>query len=150
MFATTRRPKPGPTDVYRLYGRRGDLLYIGITNSTYHRFAQHAADKHWWSQVDPARTTVTQYPTRNQALRAEEYAIKAELPAYNKVHHPAWGGTYVGERPASRVSSPFIAAAVCLGLLIGSWVGGWWIPVGPQVALAFFAVLAIRLGWLRR
>lgn len=148
MYRT--RPKQGFTVVYRLYGYGGRLLYIGITNSTVHRFAQHAAEKDWWGEVDEDRTTLTPYPTRNQALRAEEYAIKGELPAYNKVHHPAWGGTYVGERPTSRVSNPFAVAAICLGLLAGSWLGWWWIPVGPQVALGFFALLAVRVGWLRR
>lgn len=150
MYRYRARPKPGPTDVYRLYDHAGRLLYIGITNSVYHRMNQHADDKRWWPEVDEERTEIVRYPTRDQALRAEEYAIKRELPRYNKVHHPAWGGTYVGERPTSRVSSPLVAAGVCAFLLAGSWLGWWWVPVGPQVALGFFALLAVRVGWLRR
>lgn len=149
-YANGRTPKPGPTDVYRLYDYGGRLLYIGISNAPDLRFRQHADDKRWWPYVDEERTKLTHYPTRDQALRAEEYAIKRELPMYNKVHHPAWGGTYVGERPTSQVSSPFAMAAVCLGLLAGSWLGWWWIAPGVQVALAFLAVIGIRVGWLRR
>lgn len=149
MPRTVRRPHPGRTAVYHFYGHGGALLYVGITNSPRHRFAQHADDKHWWREVDVSRTTVEWYPTRDQALRVEEYSIKRELPRYNKVHHPAWGGTYVGERPADRVGRPVAVALVCGTLLLGSVIGWWEIPIGPQCALGFIMAWAGRVALLR-
>lgn len=152
MSRTIRRPHPGRTAVYRFYDRRGALLYIGITNSPRHRFAQHADPRDgrpWWGQVDESRTTIEWYSTRNQALRVEEHSIKSELPMHNKVHHPAWGGTHVGERPTDRVARPIALAVVCGGLLLGS-ISGWWsVPIGPQVVLGFLMVVGLRTAFLR-
>lgn len=148
----TRRPYPGRTYLYRLYAHDGRLLYIGISNSPTIRFSQHATGpdrKAWWSMVDMKRTTLRTFETRNDALRAEEYAIKTEGPAYNKVHNPDWHGTYRGEQPTDRVSRPLSLAGVCALFLLGSLVGWCSIPLGPQFALLFVAVLAVRLAWSR-
>lgn len=149
MRRTIRRPHPGRTAVYHFYDRYGALLYIGITNSPRHRFAQHADDKHWWNMVDESRTAIQWYSTRNQALRVEERSIKVELPRYNKVHHPAWGGTYVGERPTDRVARPLALALTCGVLLCGSILDWWRIPIGPQVVLGFLVVMGVRTAFLR-
>jgi predicted GIY-YIG superfamily endonuclease len=44
------------TAVYRLYDRDRNLLYVGIAYVPAERWAQHALDKPWWSQV--SRKTV--------------------------------------------------------------------------------------------
>jgi hypothetical protein len=71
------------TVLYRLFGAAGDLLYAGVTGDLRGRFTQHAADKHWWSQV--TRKTVTWYGSRSDALLAETAAIADEHPRYNIV-----------------------------------------------------------------
>ncbi len=78
----------GRTALYRLYDSSGALLYIGVTNDPQTRFAQHAADKNWWPLV--ARTEIEWYSTRPDALAAEEAAIKAKSPRFNRDHSPAW------------------------------------------------------------
>lgn len=73
-----------PHVVYRLFDAQGHLLYVGTTCNFVQRMWQHAADhKHWWSQVDRARTTVETYLTRDTARKAEAAAIADESPKYN-------------------------------------------------------------------
>lgn len=73
------------TWLYRMFDEAGVLLYIGISRDAFIRFAQHAKDKPWISQV--AKWERESYPSRAQALRAEKAAIQAEHPLYNVVHN---------------------------------------------------------------
>jgi predicted GIY-YIG superfamily endonuclease len=74
-----------PVALYRLYGARGELLYVGITKDLPVRFSQHACDKVWWPQV--VRKTAVLYGSRGDALKAEKAAIRAEFPVHNKTGH---------------------------------------------------------------
>jgi hypothetical protein len=47
------------------------------------RLAQHALDKDWWPEVDPARTTFTTWPSHDAAAEHEAVMIAAERPLYN-------------------------------------------------------------------
>ncbi|MFI7294014.1 GIY-YIG nuclease family protein [Streptomyces sp. NPDC050121] len=71
------------TALYRLFDRRGGLLYVGITNDPAFRWKQHRGDKGWWPKV--ADKQVTWYATRALALQAEALAIHTEGPAFNTV-----------------------------------------------------------------
>jgi len=70
-----------PTTVYRFFGLRKRLLYIGVTRRGYHRIHQHSRDKEWWQEVRSA--TFEHFPTRQEALWAEAEAIRVENPVYN-------------------------------------------------------------------
>jgi len=71
----------GRSAVYRLYGYSGTLLYIGVGNTPFGRFDQHARQQYWWPEVHHA--TMEWFPDRASAERAETAAIKAEKPLYN-------------------------------------------------------------------
>ncbi|MFJ3274128.1 GIY-YIG nuclease family protein [Streptomyces sp. NPDC086776] len=76
-----------PTALYRLYGAGGTLLYVGITNDTKRRFAQHAFLKPWWSDV--LRREVEWFSDRESAAHAEVRAIKDHDPVHNGTHSPS-------------------------------------------------------------
>jgi predicted GIY-YIG superfamily endonuclease len=69
------------TTLYRLYDEADNLLYIGIAGNPGRRFEQHRGEKPWWGEV--ARTTLTHYATRQEALYAELSAINTEHPRHN-------------------------------------------------------------------
>lgn len=71
------------TALYRLFDRKGRLLYVGISNDPEFRWKQHRGDKGWWPQV--VGKQVTWYATRVLALQAEALAIRTEDPVYNTV-----------------------------------------------------------------
>ncbi|MFJ9847523.1 GIY-YIG nuclease family protein [Kitasatospora sp. NPDC101155] len=74
----------GPTALYRLYDRGGELLYIGITTHPVPRFREHAAEMPWWPEVDEDATAVEWLDCGlSYAAEAEAAAIRDELPLYN-------------------------------------------------------------------
>jgi excinuclease UvrABC nuclease subunit len=73
--------------VYRMYDSKGDLLYIGKSQSFLSRVQQHAETKTWWTEV--ANISVTHYPCRCTTEDAERDAIRAEKPKYNVIHNQA-------------------------------------------------------------
>jgi hypothetical protein len=80
----------GVRGVHALYRFRptfatgGRPLYIGITNCTRARFAQHADSKAWWPEVKLIE--VEYYPNRAALEAAEIAAIHRERPVYNIAH----------------------------------------------------------------
>ena len=73
------------TALYRIWGDADLLLYIGISDDFGARWKQHAKEQPWWPEM--RRLTVDAwYESRDQAEAAEEAAIKAEGPKYNKRH----------------------------------------------------------------
>ena len=85
------RPCPSPGVRYHAADcavpglRRGrQALYIGITSNLQSRISNHQAQKEWWE--DARRTSVSWYPTREEAAVAESLAIRAEKPAHNIKH----------------------------------------------------------------
>jgi predicted GIY-YIG superfamily endonuclease len=74
--------------LYRMYGKDGRLLYVGISKSALARFAQHAAEKSWI--VDVVRLDIeTVYCSREEILEREKEAIIEEQPQHNKIHTSA-------------------------------------------------------------
>ncbi|MFC8463367.1 hypothetical protein [Streptomyces sp. NPDC057250] len=74
------------TALYRLYDAADVLLYIGISHQPDVRFAQHASDKPWWTDV--ARRDVEWHDDRPSAEAAEAEAIRAEDPEHNGTFSP--------------------------------------------------------------
>lgn len=73
------------TYLYRLLDQDSRLLYIGITSSPIHRLFQHLEEKPWAPQITWQH--VKRYEDREEALRAEELAIRSERPLYNIQHN---------------------------------------------------------------
>lgn len=67
--------------LYRLYDKRGKLLYIGISLDAAARLSNHRLERGWWQQVASVR--LEQHRTRDAVLAAEKAAIRAERPRYN-------------------------------------------------------------------
>lgn len=70
-----------PTDVYRLYGADGRLLYVGVAANGYGRVRTHSRQKRWWPEV--TRVCIIQYADRPIAEAMEARAIRDENPFYN-------------------------------------------------------------------
>ena len=81
-------PDDAPTTVYYLHAADHTLLYVGITVTAngFARFAQHAEDKTWWTEV--AYASVEHLPSRIEAELREAEAIAALDPIYN-IRRPA-------------------------------------------------------------
>lgn len=76
----------GRTALYRIYGEAGTLLYIGITGNVPVRWNAHERRQPWWAEL---RSLVIElHDSWEEAEAAEEAAIKAERPKYNKRHLP--------------------------------------------------------------
>lgn len=67
--------------LYRHFNEIGDLLYVGISNSFLHRSVTHASTADWYFQIATIR--VEWFPSREAALKAEDYAIREENPRHN-------------------------------------------------------------------
>lgn len=65
--------------VYRMFGRAGELLYVGMTGHL-RRFDDHAV-KRWFPAV--SRITLEWHETEASARVSERRAIQAERPRYN-------------------------------------------------------------------
>ena len=74
--------------LYRFFDNQDRLLYVGITNTWYHRFHQHEKSAGWFSQA--AKCTFTKYPDREAVIAAENLAIQTESPIHNKAGNPAY------------------------------------------------------------
>lgn len=73
-----------PTALYRHYDARGELLYIGISNSPENRAKLHSFESPWWKHVADSR--IEWFTNRPTALLAEADAIAAESPIFNVQH----------------------------------------------------------------
>ncbi|MEV5957283.1 GIY-YIG nuclease family protein [Streptomyces sp. NPDC051987] len=90
------------TALYRLFNESGGLLYVGITNDPEVRWAYHARQKAWWSDV--RKRTIEWKATRAEAEAAEAEAIGRENPQWNAIRPDADGRMLHGRkggRPAT-------------------------------------------------
>ncbi len=71
--------------LYRFFGDKGRLLYIGLTLNPSSRWKAHGKDKPWWHEV--RNVTIELFPNRASVEAAERTAIQAEQPLYNVVHN---------------------------------------------------------------
>lgn len=81
----SRRISSTPTAVYRMYDASGALLYIGQSVNPASRPMQLADHRKWVTNI--ASITLQWLPTRQDALREEESAIRAERPLHNVTHN---------------------------------------------------------------
>jgi ribosome-binding protein aMBF1 (putative translation factor) len=70
-------------DLYRHFSASGELLYVGISNSTLQRLGSHRSSD-WISEI--ARIEIERFPDKSAARLAEREAIRSEKPRYNVVH----------------------------------------------------------------
>lgn len=87
--------------IYRLFDADGALLYIGVSKQVPTRIAQHRADKTWASEI--ARVETEEFPTRDDALLAEYFAIDDEDPRYNVLRNEPLA---LSPAPGVRLCSP--------------------------------------------
>lgn len=73
------------TDLYRMYNRRGQLLYVGVSFNAGSRATQHAMDKPWWPEVATIKVEHLSCG-REDALALEKRTIQSDRPMYNKQH----------------------------------------------------------------
>jgi len=71
--------------LYRHYHPNGDLLYVGISLWALKRQQKHAAKADWRNLIH--RIVIEPFETREEALAAEEAAIRLEFPRFNKVYN---------------------------------------------------------------
>jgi hypothetical protein len=72
------------TVLYRFYGARDVLLYVGATGNPGERWTDHLQKKSWWHKV--RRQTAEWFVSREAAEEAERAAIETEQPLYNVVY----------------------------------------------------------------
>jgi predicted GIY-YIG superfamily endonuclease len=71
-----------PATVYRAYDAADGLLSVGITANLARRMRQHKRESAWYPHCADLVTTVC--PSRELAAHAEDEAIAAERPLFNK------------------------------------------------------------------
>lgn len=71
--------------LYRYYDEQDIPLYIGIAGNVRRRQRSHISESAWMEFA--ARSTISRYSTRGEALKAEELAIQAERPLFNVNHN---------------------------------------------------------------
>ena len=71
--------------VYRFYAHDGRLLYVGMTSKGGARWMDHANVQPWWGDV--AIVKVEHLPTRDDAVQAEQRAIRDEHPLHNALRY---------------------------------------------------------------
>ena len=124
------------TALYRHFDASGNLLYVGISLSIVARLIRHKASP-WFPEI--RNITITWFDSHEAAVAAEQAAIKAEKPKYNKTstHHPRpyatlwkkkWGEILL---PITKPQGAFIAnkaratgrsRAAMLRVIIGEWI----------------------------
>jgi hypothetical protein len=71
--------------LYRHYHPSGDLLYVGISLEPLRRQERHTKAAPWRNMI--ARILIEPFETREEALAAEELAIRNEFPKFNAMHN---------------------------------------------------------------
>lgn len=72
------------TALYRQYADDNSLLYVGISLNAQNRLSQHYKGSAWFTEVTDVK--IEWFDTREEALKAEVDAIRAEKPKCN-IHH---------------------------------------------------------------
>ncbi|MGP9721613.1 GIY-YIG nuclease family protein [Corynebacterium sp. AOP40-4SA-5] len=71
--------------VYLALGTDGKVLYVGQSNSIFHRMAEHSNTSKWFYDTD--RLVIEYEHTRERALAREKDLIKMLRPPYNIIHN---------------------------------------------------------------
>ncbi len=80
--------EPSRQTLYRMFNSDNELLYVGITNNLFGRFAGHSDDKEWFDEI--AYATFEHHANRYEVDKAETLAIQLENPKYNRAKNPAY------------------------------------------------------------
>jgi hypothetical protein len=99
-------PRDARTQLYRHYAADGTLLYVGIAFNSLIRLGMHKGSDWFWSI---AYVTIETFASRKQAIAAEEAAVAAERPRYNK-------RKYSSEKPIEREIGLEVAIDVAGGI----------------------------------
>jgi hypothetical protein len=99
--------------VYRFYGADDELLYIGCSRNVSERIRVHMANQPWAGDI--VRHTIDWYPSRAEAYVAEQQAILAESPRYNKARWSSPDGPV-------RLTRKTIPTSICLDAELISWL----------------------------
>jgi hypothetical protein len=81
-------------ELYRHFDKDGKLLYVGISLNTLKRIRDHKSQSTWFDSV--VRIEIERYPSREEALIAEERAIVEEKPLLNLRYAKRWGAASRG------------------------------------------------------
>jgi Arm DNA-binding domain len=71
--------------LYRHFDPNGELLYVGISLHALNRQDQHFKEAGWRRSI--YQIVIEPFETREQALAAEEFAIRNEFPKFNGIHN---------------------------------------------------------------
>jgi Arm DNA-binding domain len=71
--------------LYRHYNPNGDLMYVGISLEPFRRQDTHIKGAAWRHMIH--RILIEPFATREEALAAEQAAIRNEFPRFNAVHN---------------------------------------------------------------
>ena len=95
--------------VYRHYSATGGLLYVGMTADYVHRHHAHSVSA-WWPLV--ARSEVSDFMSKMDALRAEFHALRDESPTFNRMKSNGYHPTPQGPASDPEIVSAQISAHV--------------------------------------
>ena len=71
--------------LYRHYDPSGDLLYVGISLEPLRRQKRHSEQAAWRNMI--CQIVIEPFAKREDALAAEQLAIRTEFPRFNGVHN---------------------------------------------------------------
>jgi hypothetical protein len=71
--------------LYRHFHPNGDLLYVGISLTSLKRQDRHLKTADWRNTIH--RIVIEPFATREEALDAEQFAIRTEFPRFNATHN---------------------------------------------------------------
>lgn len=69
------------TQLYRHFDEGRQLLYVGISLSTFARLSQHKDHSEWFKKIKSVE--IENFETREEAMAAERKAIQSENPKFN-------------------------------------------------------------------
>ncbi|WP_406269030.1 GntR family transcriptional regulator [Actinacidiphila glaucinigra] len=125
------------TSLYRCYGARGDLLYVGIASDPEERWQWHQRWSKAWAPLVVRRVTEW-HGTRDAALTAEQMAIRNEKPEFINVYNFGFAPFTCFEWPSlaelNRGRSERLASLICAEIDSGRWVEGQRIPSAHAMA----------------
>lgn len=128
--------------VYRHYGARGVLLYVGMSLQVLMRTRQHSIRSLWFDEI--VRIDITRYDTRAEALAAEKDAIATEKPRHNIMHGDQLVEITLDQALARAGSQPMLAEIMGVrARTIEGWKEG--IP-----ALRLYQLREKRPEWFRK
>lgn len=99
--------------VYRCYDADDTLIYVGCSQDVFMRMREHRSRKPWSKRV--ARVESDQYPSVEQARRAEAALIRALEPLANVQHRPRVPSDVLTHSPTDDVLAGVTEAAAILG-----------------------------------